>query len=433
MYVDFNILNQLGSPAFNSNTLANRPAPGYVGRLFVSIDTFALYRDNGTGWDLIGASGGGSVLGTGVSTRVAFWDTTNSISSNANLYWDNTNNRLGIGTDTPNYILDIQELPELIVNFNSGAGKSLLQFSNLGTAKYSVGYVYDVTLPHFQIYDELGAKNVFGVLQSNRFVGINYQFTGASDIPRYTFDVFGNAGITGDTHLGYDVINLQAHFLSTGKRFYTEIGGLTNGIDIDFNTRLVTLGNVFNYFQLDLNTDQIYAFTNNFLINTTTSVGTKFQVNGDTYIKGNGTSNATFGLKVVNGASLTSLIVDDSRNVGIGESSPLARLHIRAATTTVNPTAIRIRNSGDTYDMFSLSGGGFLKLNDLTTPLANNTICSLFQIDSTTKGILIPRLTTTQINAITNLTTGVIVYNTTLETICFYTTAGWQKVNSSNM
>ena len=49
MFVDFNILNQLGSPSINSNTLANRPAAGQTGRLFVSIDTFALYRDNGTG------------------------------------------------------------------------------------------------------------------------------------------------------------------------------------------------------------------------------------------------------------------------------------------------------------------------------------------------------------------------------------------------
>jgi hypothetical protein len=41
------------------------------------------------------------VTGTGVATRVAFWDGTNSLNSNTNLFWDNTNNRLGIGTSSP--------------------------------------------------------------------------------------------------------------------------------------------------------------------------------------------------------------------------------------------------------------------------------------------------------------------------------------------
>ena len=54
MFVDFHILNELGSPSINSNTFANRPAAGQIGRLFVSTDTYEIYRDNGTTWDLIG-------------------------------------------------------------------------------------------------------------------------------------------------------------------------------------------------------------------------------------------------------------------------------------------------------------------------------------------------------------------------------------------
>jgi len=45
--------------------------------------------------------------GTGTATRVAFWDGTTSLNSNANLYWDNTNSRLGIGTTTPNQQLEL--------------------------------------------------------------------------------------------------------------------------------------------------------------------------------------------------------------------------------------------------------------------------------------------------------------------------------------
>lgn len=39
--------------------------------------------------------------GSGVATRVAFWTGATTLGSNANLYWDNTNSRLGIGTSTP--------------------------------------------------------------------------------------------------------------------------------------------------------------------------------------------------------------------------------------------------------------------------------------------------------------------------------------------
>ena len=55
-----NVLNQLGTPAMNSNLFANRPAAGFTGRIFISTDTLEIYRDTGTTWELIG-SGGGSV------------------------------------------------------------------------------------------------------------------------------------------------------------------------------------------------------------------------------------------------------------------------------------------------------------------------------------------------------------------------------------
>ena len=43
----------------------------------------------------------GTVTGTGVAGRVAFWNATTSLSADSNLYWDDTNDRLGVGTSTP--------------------------------------------------------------------------------------------------------------------------------------------------------------------------------------------------------------------------------------------------------------------------------------------------------------------------------------------
>ncbi len=43
----------------------------------------------------------GTITGGGVASRVAFWSGTSSLSSDVNLYWDGTNDRLGVGTSTP--------------------------------------------------------------------------------------------------------------------------------------------------------------------------------------------------------------------------------------------------------------------------------------------------------------------------------------------
>ncbi len=73
----------------------------------------------------------GTVTGTGVATRVAFWSSTTALSSNSSLYWDNTNSRLGIGT-TPSYKLQILE--------TGGATTNIGVYSNVqgsGTNNYS--------------------------------------------------------------------------------------------------------------------------------------------------------------------------------------------------------------------------------------------------------------------------------------------------------
>lgn len=58
--LDLSILNQKGTPMFYSDIFANRPVFGIVGRIFISTDTAAIYRDTGLSWDLIADGGGGT-------------------------------------------------------------------------------------------------------------------------------------------------------------------------------------------------------------------------------------------------------------------------------------------------------------------------------------------------------------------------------------
>lgn len=105
IYVDFSVNNQLNSPALNSNTFANRPAAGQTGRLFISTDTFEIYRDNGTSWDLIGGPGSSTITGSGTATQVAYFSGAQAITGNNNLWFNPTNAHLGIGTNAPSGLL----------------------------------------------------------------------------------------------------------------------------------------------------------------------------------------------------------------------------------------------------------------------------------------------------------------------------------------
>lgn len=52
-------------------------------------------------WQNKTAAAANLVSGSGTATQVAFWSTSNDLSSTSNLYWDNINTSLGIGTNNP--------------------------------------------------------------------------------------------------------------------------------------------------------------------------------------------------------------------------------------------------------------------------------------------------------------------------------------------
>lgn len=165
MFVNFNILNQLGSPAINSNTFANRPAAGQTGRLFVSTDTFEIYRDNGTTWDLIGGPGSSTITGTGTATQVAYFTSSQAIGSSANLFWDNTNSRLGINTATPGAALDIHGTGTIQqINSTSATANSLLAFQRSGTGLWRIGDNYNAGSNFFELYNTAISTNAIAVL-----------------------------------------------------------------------------------------------------------------------------------------------------------------------------------------------------------------------------------------------------------------------------
>jgi hypothetical protein len=58
---------------------------------------------------------------------------------------------------------------------------------------------------------------------------------------------------------------------------------------------------------------------------------------------------------------------------------------------------------------------------------------AILDIASTNKGVLLPRMTTSQINAISTPAEGLEVYNTTLKKKCFFNGTAWQQLTSTTM
>ena len=198
---------------------------------------------------------------------------------------------------------------------------------------------------------------------------------------------------------------------------------------------------------------------------------------------------------------------DDTNNrLGIGTTSPTARLHVAAPGALSTDIALRVRNSANTLDMLIINGLGNASIGQGTTTLTNrltvqdvnatsvaielrsdsnprvgstfNTArilagyssgtasfldlqyaggafpytyttglrlnslgnigigtttdlpSSKLTIESTTQGVLFPRMTTTQKNAIATPATGLVVFDTTLNKLCVRGASAWETITS---
>jgi hypothetical protein len=84
-------------------------------------------------------------------------------------------------------------------------------------------------------------------------------------------------------------------------------------------------------------------------------------------------------------------------------------------------------NSGISQGFNSISISDAYNLG-VGTPTPNAS--AKLDITSTTQGVLFPRMTTTQKNAIASPTAGLVVYDTTLNKLCVRTNSAWQTITS---
>jgi len=161
----------------------------------------------------------------------------------------------------------------------------------------------------------------------------------------------------------------------------------------------------------------------------------------------------------------SSVIFQSGSRIGVNILTPSASYHIKGATTSsisssllitnfTNSSSFEVKDNGDlfSYGSFSLGVGGSptyklqttgsgisgsLNINNQLIVNASGSVgigiltpasSAVLDVTSLSKGVLVPRMTTTQRNAISSPATGLMIYNTTTLTNDVYNGTNWKSV-----
>jgi hypothetical protein len=353
--VDYDVLNQKGSPAWFSDTFANIPTFGYKGRMFISIDTFAFYRDTGTGWDLIGGPGIGTLTGSGTTGQVSFFNGTQVLTGNNNLFWDNTNSRLGINTATPGQALDVHSTANTLVQLNNTTtADSIIAFQNQNVTKWKIGNVYSAGANSFDITNPNLAITPFTISSAGAItLASNVTTTGAQLVQNGLYVSNANAG---------------------AQALYTTIFGRNDGIN--FGLRNSTGGAGF-IFQSANSYDYTFPATAGTLA-LTSNLSSYLPLAGGTLTGALIGTSATFTGDLT--IDTNTLFVDSTNNrIGIGTTSPTNKLTISNDGNAA--IALRINDTNANASFLSLSAS-----NSDAAIIANGT--SAIPLDIYTGGVV---------------------------------------------
>ena len=412
MFVDFNILNQLGSPSINSNTFANRPAAGQTGRLFVSIDTFEIYRDNGTTWDLIGGPGSSTVTGTGAATQVAYWTAAQAIGGSNNLWWDNTSGFLGVGSNVPSARIEAVKTDGIGIyanyttNAGSGSSATAIWAKNV-TNSSGYGAVIEETTPNATAgqYPLLIKHSLSsGTAGVGMGTGVHWQLpddAGTFKTTQLTVETIDAAAATYKTRYRFNVQNNGsslpvAYINSTGLGIFTATPGAaldihSTGIMVQLNSTSATANSLLAFQRSGSGLwrigDQYNAGNNFFELHNTVLTNNAIQVlassNEATFL-----SSKTYSSGNAIGVAVQhNLTIPNAVNVGlaaIGGVNSNLNLTLGGSTTVANTGRQGLEGS----TTINFTGAGTLTMTQGTTVRAFSAISSVYAFNGSAVGTI---------------------------------------------
>jgi len=312
--------------------------------------------------------GGGTVKGTGTATRVAFWSASDTISSNADLYWDNSNDRLGLGTTNPTHTLHVKnssgDVRGIMIEQAESASyaeialKSDIREFRLGTAgdgtnnanAENLFYIYDATTGgvaghRFEI-DSNGdvqarrpRSNTAGdvalslqptdttahygwrIDQTSNNLNLDYVNTPLNIM---SYSTTGNVGIGTTLPTEKLSINAGVAAITAGPTVRISKGASPVG-SIAYDTLVIEADDVptIRFGENDGTVSTIMSGDSNLRINSTSPI--KFYTAGTTTGPGHSGQGGTF-----------AMIINNSQNVGIGTTTPQTTLEVDGADSALN-------------------------------------------------------------------------------------------------
>jgi hypothetical protein len=339
-----------------------------------------------------GLTVGSTAISSGTDGRVLFQNG-GVLQQSANLFWDNANGRLGVGTSTPGNTLVVRspntlgiELINILnskswkVNINSNdffitetavgnpfiikAGGNVLintttdagfRLNVNGTARFGAT---TVTAPGalstdiaFRVRNSANTLNLFQI-NGNGVTQVNSQFNiGAiqfypSNNGGYTTDPFGRA-LRVDTTFSSGVTS------AFGYGFGTYSAHLSSAPAVSNQTINMTTAP----------SSGTQQFHNIWLRTTINSTGTYNGIVRGIYYEPTLTSLTGTTHRAIETVSGDVIFGSTSGNVGIGQTTPTAKLDVRAQGALSTDLALRVRNSANTADLFSVAGDGIITAN----------------------------------------------------------------------
>jgi hypothetical protein len=155
------------------------------------------------------------------------------------------------------------------------------------------------------------------------------------------------------------------------------------------------------------------------------------------HFKGSGSTSATTSLLVQNSGGGHLFSVRDDGRISMGNNNVFGYLYSNITGANFPSYSFDGNPQVGMFNIstgnFGLSAGGVERMRIGTggigiNTLASNVASATLQIDSTTQGVLFPRMTTTQKNAIATPAAGLVVYDSTTNKLCCYNGSTWNDL-----
>jgi hypothetical protein len=371
---------------------------------------------------------------SGVAGAIQFSDGSAFASDAANLFWDDTNNRLGVGTNVPIATTTINASGSWVSGFSNnlrlnGSNPSLQLKTDTGNGGFMIATSGNVTYFLTSANSSFTGKNDIG----NIAAAGNWNFGTASNLSA-TVGIKGSGSTSATT-------SLLVQNSSGTELFKVRDDGDVNIPDTAIIGALTLVSNKIIGTSIRLQPTSGYL--------SISKDASAAPANTMVYIKGSGSTSATTALLVQNSSGTNNAVFRDNGEVSLllqrtGKGLQLidnlaptqsSSYYHRGGVAEVSTSTAALNyfwwaNNNGTYPngVFAYNNGVFIVSSTQKNLNTASSTSAVLQADSTNRGFLPPRMTTTQKNAISSPASGLMVYDTDTNKLCCYNGTSWNDL-----